>query len=833
MGVISTSYTKTPQANDDKYAFDEDEIFAGPLALDVMSNDLGGKAKTLYSIDGQDYTELTDPDAVAQAPSGDHSKAGADIWMGADGKIYYDATPIEETINALGEGQHFEDTFVYAIRMGNGTISWATVTIDFVGQNDAVDIFAGDGDVATGMIGEDDASLTAQGTLTVVDPDTIDVVDLAVTSAASGNIVGAFDWDMMFSLAQGNDLAADGEAGNVAWSFDAGSADFNYLAEGEGITIVYTITATDMAEDGVTARGTSDSDTVTITITGANDGPTITGGDTSGAVAEDGTVSASGSLGFADVDFSDTHSVTFAPDGEGYLGSFSASLVTDTTGDVAGSLDWSFSVDNAAIQYLGAGDTLVQTYTVTVDDGHTGGTTTQVVTITITGENDAPEITGTVATLAGGTEDTGYTISAADLLQGWSDVDQGTTLSVANLTADYGSIASDGMGGWVFTPDANYNGPVVLHYDVVDGDGGSVPASLSFDLAAVNDAATFAGDQTGEVTEDGDETTGGTVIVSDVDGVGEQGVQPGTFNGTYGTLEIAATGAWTYTLSPGAPGLDTLDSGESDVEHFDLLSTDGTAFSIEITVNGNDEPSIGVTPPTTFTGTGDANDFDNSGSGLATNLTATVNADVLVGTSGNDVISGNNGADTVYGRAGDDTIHGNRQADTLYGQEGADSVYGDEQADTVYGGSGDDHIEGNAGADTLYGGSGADVLLGGDDNDVLIGGYGADTMTGGNGDDTFRMLSLLDTNDLITDFGANGDNDLIDLSALDSGNGGDGAFAFGGTTATAHGVWYVQDGANTVIYADTDGNTTTAEFMVTLQNYDSGAEALVAGNFVL
>ena len=65
--------------------------------------------------------------------------------------------------------------------------------------------------------------------------------------------------------------------------------------------------------------------------------------------------------------------------------------VTTSTGGVNGTVSWSFSVDDSAIDYLGADDSLVQKYDVTVNDGN-GGTKTQTITVTINGTNDAPTI---------------------------------------------------------------------------------------------------------------------------------------------------------------------------------------------------------------------------------------------------------------------------------------------------------------------------------------------------------------------------------------------------------------------------------------------------------
>ncbi|WP_217360075.1 cadherin-like domain-containing protein, partial [Anabaena sp. UHCC 0253] len=59
--------------------------------------------------------------------------------------------------------------------------------------------------------------------------------------------------------------------------------------------------------------------------------------------------------------------------------------------------------------------------------------------------NNAPTGSPT-ATLGNTAEDTAITINAADLLTGFSDVDAGDTLSVANLTADNGVLVDNGDG---------------------------------------------------------------------------------------------------------------------------------------------------------------------------------------------------------------------------------------------------------------------------------------------------------------------------------------------------------------------------------------------------
>jgi Ca2+-binding RTX toxin-like protein len=88
-------------------------------------------------------------------------------------------------------------------------------------------------------------------------------------------------------------------------------------------------------------------------------------------------------------------------------------------------------------------------------------------------------------------------------------------------------------------------------------------------------------------------------------------------------------------------------------------------------------------------------------------------AGVIVGTPGDDTLSGTDRRDFVYGRAGNDTIAGNGASDFLFGQRGDDTVSGDAGRDALWGGSGNDTLQGGGGPDALYGGRGLDVLEGG------------------------------------------------------------------------------------------------------------------------
>jgi hypothetical protein len=129
---------QTPQAKDDLFSLsavtgNTDQTFI----LDVMANDGGGNAKSLWSIDdgiGPGSTDLLTGDGVDIAES---SIMGAHISITADGKVAYSYTPeLLAKLMSLPADKSLIDTFAYAIRLGNGALSWATATVEIAGVND-------------------------------------------------------------------------------------------------------------------------------------------------------------------------------------------------------------------------------------------------------------------------------------------------------------------------------------------------------------------------------------------------------------------------------------------------------------------------------------------------------------------------------------------------------------------------------------------------------------------------------------------------------------------------------------------------------------------------
>lgn len=147
--------------------------------------------------------------------------------------------------------------------------------------------------------------------------------------------------------------------------------------------------------------------------------------------------------------------------------------------------------------------------------------------------------------------------------------------------------------------------------------------------------------------------------------------------------------------------------------------------------------------------------------GLDVTVAGTAGDDLLIGTTGPDVIHAGDGDDVVEGRGGDDTICGGRGDDVVKGGNGDDIVIGGEHADELIGGAGDDHLVGGPGPDRLLGVDGDDLLEGGPGADHLLGSTGDDALHGGEGGD-----SLYGGNDADALKGDRG-NDTIDGGAAD------------------------------------------------------------------
>ncbi len=242
--MTTITLNNTPQAGNDFFNNTGITEDGGSFILDVMANDLGGKAKTLFSLDdGSATTDLLIRDAVG---ADNFSKFGSLIEITSDNKVAYTMTSESKAVfQSLAAGDVAVDTFTYAIRMGNGTLSWATTTVEIKGVNDIPVITSM---TQTGAVTED-GTLVASGQVTSTD------VDNGATAAYSGNASSNYGSFVI--------NATTGE-----WTYTLDNNVAQPLNADQTITETYTVTVTD-------DKGAKVTQDVSITITGANEAPPV------------------------------------------------------------------------------------------------------------------------------------------------------------------------------------------------------------------------------------------------------------------------------------------------------------------------------------------------------------------------------------------------------------------------------------------------------------------------------------------------------------------------------------------------------------------------------
>ena len=418
--------------------------------LDIMVTDTVPTASDDSASITEDTASVTDSVVfTAGADNGDvdaqTATAGSygDFSIDAIGNYTYELDNTSAAVQGLDDGETLLDTFNYTVTDADGDTDTATVTITVTGAND--------GPVAV----NDAGSVNGGGVLTVtqalgvidnattgdsdIDGDTLTVSAIRTGSESGSGTAGTVGADLTGSLGT---LTLNSD-GSYTYAADQSGADA--LANGETATDIFTYTITD--------GDLTDTAELVITVTGTNDAPTVTDAtDVSGSVTEiaDGgageninNLTDGGSFDIGDVD-GDTQTVSVTSDTTGFLGTFTPSISDNTTGDGTGQIDWNFSVNDADVDYLAAGQTVTQTYTITVNDQE-GGTVTQDVTVTINGTNDAPDITiETGDSAAASLTETDVALATGDTLT-LNDVDVTDTVDVAVSSVSTGGVTS-GLG---------------------------------------------------------------------------------------------------------------------------------------------------------------------------------------------------------------------------------------------------------------------------------------------------------------------------------------------------------------------------------------------------
>ena len=412
------------------------------------------------------------------------------------------------------------------------------------------------------------------------------------------------------------------------------------------------------------------------------------------------------------------------------------------------------------------GETTETSPVVESDDNGSGGDTTTTTTTTDPG-TPAPPNNAPAAAADGATtnEDTAVTLA---VLGNDSDVD-GDSLSVGAVTQGAnGTVVINGDNTVTYTPNADFNGADSFTYTVSDGNGGSDTATVSVTVNAVNDAPVAAADSgaigedtllnvaaSGVLSNDSDPESD-PLTVTAFDALSAKGAAV-TVNadGSYSydptgsaTLPALAAGAtttdiFTYTVSDGNGGSDTATvtitvtgvndapvavddaaatavdtaviisvlANDTDPDTGDTLSITGVTQGANGTALDNGDGTVTYTPNLSFSGTDTFTYTADDGQGGSDTGTVTVYVDTgIMGTSGDDTLSGTNGVDIMFGLDGNDDLKGRDGDDTIYGGDGNDTLNGQGDSDALFGGAGDDILVWDSIDTTIDGGSGTDTL---------------------------------------------------------------------------------------------------------------------------
>ncbi|MBR1177225.1 VCBS domain-containing protein [Bradyrhizobium sp. KB893862 SZCCT0404] len=351
-----------------------------------------------------------------------------------------------------------------------------------------------------------------------------------------------------------------------------------------------TLTVTVQDPDG-TDHGGHDTTVVTreLTVVAVNDAPVIGAAQTTGAVQEDtaldphGLLHANGTIAFTDVDLADAHvvSVGFVSStraGGLALGTMSAHVTADTVNGLGGQAAWQYLVDNADIQFLRAGQTVTETYAVTVSDGH-GGLASRNVTITITGQEDAPVLAGASATAPEAGDAAAQHITLTGTLP-VTDADIGDTLTASIINSPV--VTLDGHA-FVLPAGAASLTSNALSFHAGTSNGGAAGIGWTYDASAANldflrEGQSLVLTYTVEVS-DGLLTSGQQTLTITIVGANDVPVVTG---GTATTGEDADAHAQVVSLtgSISVVDLDVGDTLTASTVGGPVVKLDGQAFSL-------------------------------------------------------------------------------------------------------------------------------------------------------------------------------------------------------------------------------------------------------------
>jgi trimeric autotransporter adhesin len=517
--------------------------------------------------------------------------------------------------------------------------------------------------------------------------------------------------------------------GSYTYTLDNNRPQIQALALGQSLQESFDYTVTDNNAAPLQASAA-----LTITVTGTNDGPTAQGD--VAAVSEDAIILASGNVlaNDSDKDAGDTLKVSTAGT---YTGTY-GSLVLAADGS------YTYSLNNAssAVQSLGQGVQVTDSFSYTVTDVHTTGALSSQtdLVVTITGTNDAPVLSLPTADQSVHAGDL-FTLDLPDNM--FTDIDRNdllgytVTLSNGQAVPSWLSLNASGLVLSGTPPDSLIGQTLELRLTALDRLGASasdvfqiaVNACVGLSLLGGAGSDRLVGSACNDTLNGGlgaDTMVGGDgddvyfVDQAAICGKGNEGLGNGLDAPPPGHSTNWNDGAGTSPGNPGSQGGSTQGAAGTTgtaVNNGDVVTEylsqgyDNVYASVNYVLPENVE-ALFLMGTTGLNGTG--NTLDNW----------------IVGNAGANTLNGAGGNDLLCAGAGNDSLIGGLGNDILEGQDGNDSLDGGDGVDALFGGAGDDTLRSGAGKGFLAGGKGSDSLYTANAASVVAfnKGDGADTM---------------------------------------------------------------------------------------------------------
>lgn len=462
-------------------------------------------------------------------------------------------------------------------------------------------------------------------------------------------------------------------------SYDIGNR-FQELGAGQTIADSFGYTIADN-------KGASASSVVNVTIVGVNDAP-VTADDTAN-VQEDLALTATGNVLANDSDV-DQGTVLVVSSPGTFTGGY-GSLLLGADGA------YTYTLDNAsaAVQALGAGQSIIETFSYQASDGLVA--TASTLAVTLTGSNDAP-LAAIPLTDQIGTEGSAFSYQLP--ANAFTDIDNGDILSYSASLLD-GTPLPDWLSFNATTLQFNSTLPTLpdgaaglweVRVTATDTAGASASSAFRLDVANLLIGTRRADTLTGTEFRDviyglgGNDRLLGGAAADVLDGGRGRDVMAG------------GSGDDTYYVDASDDDDDDDDHDSEDSEH-DYHAGSGDSDDDDHDSDDDDDH-------------GDDDDDEHGAGSLG---------DRVIEAAGG-------GYDSIFSSVSY-TLPDHVEALHLTGNKAINAT-GNDLANILTGNAANNTLKGLAGADTLGGGAGKDKLIGGGGNDTyLLGrGYGADTI---------------------------------------------------------------------------------------------------------